>query len=181
MVRFFNSAVVNLPCAHHSKYHKWRNSRVHRKMFHLPYKLTTNVIHANCISNNYVHYSFKIYVYVVHHKLTLQGRKYIWEQYENWGFSFNSSIVKGRVECYSTLKPRTFKTKIALLRYNIEKWVKEPDSGYLKPLLGFTILKTEVQLRILTGFFAYYAKWIHNYANKVKPPLDTQKENYFRP
>ena len=70
-------------------------------------------------------------------------------------------------------------TRIALLGHILEKGTKKPDPDRLKPLMEFPIPKTQAQSKRLTGFFAYYAKWIGDYANKVKPLLDAQKENSF--
>lgn len=69
-------------------------------------------------------------------------------------------------------------TKIALFGQVIEKGTKKPDPDRLKPLLEFPTPKTQAQLRRLIGFFAYYAKWIRNYANKIRPLLDAWKNNF---
>lgn len=70
-------------------------------------------------------------------------------------------------------------TKIALLGHIIEKGTKRPDPDRMKCLLEFKPPTTLSQLKRLNGFFAYYAKWVHDYSNKIKPLLDAQRLNSF--
>ena len=70
-------------------------------------------------------------------------------------------------------------TKISLLGHIIEKGTKKPDPDRLIALTEFPIPKTRVQLTRLIGFFAYYAKWVHDYSNKIRPLLEAQKNKSF--
>ena len=56
-------------------------------------------------------------------------------------------------------------------RPTIEKGGKRPDPARLKALTDYPVPTTTMQLRRLIGFFAYYAKWVKDYSNKVKPLL----------
>ena len=68
--------------------------------------------------------------------------------------------------------------KICLLGHVIEKGTKRPDPERLKPLLEFPLPDTMPKLRRLIGFFAYYAKWISDYSNKIQPLLKAQDSSF---
>ena len=70
-------------------------------------------------------------------------------------------------------------TTIALLGHVIENGTKKPDPDRLKALHDFPTPTTMAQLNRLVGFFAYYAQWIQDYSNKIKPLLEVRRENTF--
>jgi transposase InsO family protein len=67
--------------------------------------------------------------------------------------------------------------KISLLGHVIEGGTKRPDPERLKPLMEFSLPDTMPKLRRLIGFFAYYAKWIPDYSNKIRPLLKAQENS----
>lgn len=70
-------------------------------------------------------------------------------------------------------------TQVCLLGHLIENGTKKPDPSRLAALTDFPIPKTTAQLRRLIGFFAYYAKWVPDYSNKIQPMLTAQRETTF--
>ena len=56
---------------------------------------------------------------------------------------------------------------------------KRPDPRRIKTQMDFPIPENSSQLKCLLGFFAYNAKWIADYSNKVAPLLAAQKELAF--
>ena len=70
-------------------------------------------------------------------------------------------------------------TKVSLLGHVIEKGSKQPDPERLKALNDFPTPKTLAELNRLIGFFAYYAKWIRNYSDKIQSLLEAQKKKQF--
>ena len=56
---------------------------------------------------------------------------------------------------------------------------KRPDPSRIKTLMDFPNLENSSQLKRLLGFFAYNAKWIADYSNKVAPLLAAQKQLAF--
>lgn len=61
------------------------------------------------------------------------------------------------------------KTKIKLLGYEISQGKIKPDPDRLQPLLEMKIPTTKKGLERLVGMFAYYAKWIPGFSQKIKP------------
>ena len=61
------------------------------------------------------------------------------------------------------------KTKIKLLGYEISQGVIKPDLERLQPLLEMQIPSTKKGLERLIGMFAYYAKWLPGFSQKIKP------------
>ncbi len=62
--------------------------------------------------------------------------------------------------------------KISLLGHILENGTKRPDPDRLKTLLEYPTPKTKDELHRLIGFFAYNAKWVQNYSDKMRPLLD---------
>ena len=56
---------------------------------------------------------------------------------------------------------------------------KRPDASQIKTLMVLPIPVNSSQLKRLLGFFAYNAKWIADYSNKVAPLLAAQKQLAF--
>ena len=78
------------------------------------------------------------------------------------------------------------KTSINLLGYCIGNGVIAPDQERLRPLQEFPPPENLKSLKRVVSMFAYYAKWIPNYSDKVKPlsqatsfPLDVDALNAF--
>ena len=67
---------------------------------------------------------------------------------------------------YSKCSFRT--TKINLLGHILEDGNIKPDPNHMRPLLEFPAPVNLKELRRLLGFFAYNAKWISGYSNKVR-------------
>ena len=62
--------------------------------------------------------------------------------------------------------------RISLLGHILEKGTKRPDPERLKTLMNYPLPATKQELHRLIGFFAYNAKWIAHYSDKVRPLLD---------
>ena len=56
---------------------------------------------------------------------------------------------------------------------------KRPDPSRIKTLMELPIPENSSQLKRLLGFFAYNAKWIADYSNKVAPLPAAQKQLAF--
>ena len=67
-------------------------------------------------------------------------------------------------------------TRICLLGHIIEKGMMKPDPNRLTAFTDFPVPKTSAQLRRLIGFFAYYAKWIPDFSNKIQSLLAAQRD-----
>lgn len=58
---------------------------------------------------------------------------------------------------------------IDLLGYRISKGTLQPDPERVKPLLELPVPTNLKSLRRAVGMFAYYARWIPRYSDKIKP------------
>ena len=67
-------------------------------------------------------------------------------------------------------------TRICLLGHIIENGMMKPDPKRLTALTDFPVPKTSAQLRRLIGFFAYYAKWVPDFSNKIQLLLAAQRD-----
>ena len=68
---------------------------------------------------------------------------------------------------------------VPMLGHNVGAGSKRPDPSRIKTLMDFPIPENSSQLKRLLGFFAYNAKWIADYSNKVAPLLAAQKQLAF--
>ena len=69
--------------------------------------------------------------------------------------------------CYSvSLKSQT---SIVVLGYRVGNGVIAPDEERLRPLQDFPPPENIRFLRRVTGMFAYYAKWMPNFSDKIRP------------
>ena len=65
------------------------------------------------------------------------------------------------------------KRKIALLGYRVTYQTIKPDADRVQPLLKMPVPKTSKQLQRLIGLFAYYARWIPNYSDHIRPLIQS--------
>ena len=65
--------------------------------------------------------------------------------------------------------------QISFLGHIIENGSKKPDPERLQALTDFPCPQTACQLRRLLGFFAYNAKWVNDYSNKINPILEAMQ------
>ena len=63
---------------------------------------------------------------------------------------------------------------IDLLGYRISPGTLQPDPQRVKPLLELPMPDNPKALRRVIGMFAYYAQWIPNYSDKIKPLVQTK-------
>ena len=63
---------------------------------------------------------------------------------------------------------------ISLLGYEICKSFLRPDQERVKSLLNMPIPTTKKELPCVVGLFAYYARWLQHYSNRIKPLVDTR-------
>ena len=68
---------------------------------------------------------------------------------------------------------------VPMLSHIVGAGSKRPDPSRIKTLIDFPIPENSSQLKRLLGFFAYNAKWIAEYSNKVAPLLAAQKQLAF--
>jgi hypothetical protein len=61
------------------------------------------------------------------------------------------------------------KTSINVLGYRVGNGVIAPDEERLRPLQDFPPPESIRSLRRVIGMFAYYAKWIPNFSDKIRP------------
>ena len=61
------------------------------------------------------------------------------------------------------------RTEIDLLGYRISHNVIQPDPERLRPLLEMKCPVSKSELLRIIGMFSYYAKWIHNFSQKIRP------------
>lgn len=69
--------------------------------------------------------------------------------------------------------------KINFIGHILENGQKRPDPDRMLPLLKFPTPINGKELKRLLGFFAYNAKWISNYSDKVQPLLSAQAQSSF--
>ena len=60
-------------------------------------------------------------------------------------------------------------TEIDILGYLISEGSISPDPERLRPLIELPIPKSSKELKRCLGMFAYYARWIRNFSEKIKP------------
>lgn len=65
-------------------------------------------------------------------------------------------------------------TSIKLLGYSISNGKLCPGSDRRAPLNNLPIPRNTKELQRLLGFFAYYAKWILNYSQKIQPLVNAK-------
>ena len=72
------------------------------------------------------------------------------------------------------------KTKpVPMLGHIVGAGSKRPDPSRIKTLMDFPISENSSQLKRFLGFFAYSAKWVADYSNKVALLLAAQKQLAF--
>jgi len=64
-------------------------------------------------------------------------------------------------------------TSIKVLGYLLDHGQIRPDPDRLRPLQEFPPPTSQPSLRRALGMFAYYAKWIPNFSNKIQPLINT--------
>ena len=57
--------------------------------------------------------------------------------------------------------------QLDILGYRVSRGKIEPDPGRLQPFLELPVPKTQKELKRCLGMFAYYAKWIANFSEKI--------------
>ena len=60
-------------------------------------------------------------------------------------------------------------TSINLLGYRISFGSLQPDPERLRPLLDLPAPHDKKSLQRIVGMFAYYAKWVSHFSDKIKP------------
>ena len=68
---------------------------------------------------------------------------------------------------------------INILGYTISNKSKKSNSERLDCLLSYPTPKSAKELERLLGLFAYNARWVSNYSNKIQPLLKTLQQNHF--
>ena len=65
-------------------------------------------------------------------------------------------------------------SSISLLGYQISHNLLKPDPEGVAPLLNFPIPACAASLKRAIGLFAYYAKWIPHYSDRIRPLLQSK-------
>ena len=60
-------------------------------------------------------------------------------------------------------------TELDLLGYRVSQNTIKPDPNRLQPLINLPISCTKKELKRCIGMFAYYARWIEDFFNKMAP------------
>ncbi|XP_038652364.1 uncharacterized protein LOC119965671 [Scyliorhinus canicula] len=63
--------------------------------------------------------------------------------------------------------------RLAILGYVVRNGVIGPDPERMRPLMELPLPNTPKSLKRCLGFFAYYAQWVPNYADKARPLMQT--------
>ena len=71
------------------------------------------------------------------------------------------------------------KTEIDLLGYRISHGVIKPDPKRLKPLVNLQLPTCKSELQRVVGMFAYYARWIPQFSERIRPLNLAVKLNKF--
>ena len=71
------------------------------------------------------------------------------------------------------------KNQIDLLGYRVSHLKIRPDPERLRPLRELPLPKSKTELQRAIGMFSYYAKWLSNFSLKIKPIIESNKNNVF--
>ena len=58
---------------------------------------------------------------------------------------------------------------IDLLGCNVSHGISQPDPNRVKPVLDLPLPKSSKELQRIVGMFSYYAQWIPQFSEKLKP------------
>ena len=70
-------------------------------------------------------------------------------------------------------KTQLSKNEIGLLGYRVAYHTIKPDPDRVQLLLDMPVPKTKKELQRIIGLFAYYARWIPNYSDKIRPLIQS--------
>ena len=65
-------------------------------------------------------------------------------------------------------------SKIRLLGYEVSSGCTKPDSSRVQPLFNWPTPQNAKELQRMIGLFAYYARWVANYSDEVRPLLKSE-------
>ena len=71
------------------------------------------------------------------------------------------------------------KNQIDLLGYRVSHLKIRPDPERLRPLRELPLPKSKTELQRAIGMFSYYAKWLSDFSLKIKPLIESNKNNVF--
>ena len=71
-------------------------------------------------------------------------------------------------------KTQLSQSKIRLLGYEASSGCFKPDPSRVQPLFDLPIPRNAEELQGMIGLFAYYACWVANYSDKVRPLLQSE-------
>ena len=93
----------------------------------------------------------------------------------------NALFSAAKKECltFNESKCVFARTEIDLLGYRISHQKIKPDPERLKPLLELPLPKTKSDLQRALGMFSYYAKWIKNFSDKIRPLVQSNITSSF--
>jgi hypothetical protein len=84
------------------------------------------------------------------------------------------SVVENRKLTLNPSKTVKSVKSINVLGYNVGNGTIKPDTERLRPLQEFPPPTNLASLRRAMGMFAYYAKWISNFSEKIQPLIKTK-------
>ena len=71
------------------------------------------------------------------------------------------------------------RTEIDLLGYRVSHNIIRPDSERLRPSVEMKCPNCKSELRRVIGMFFYYAKWVHNFSQKIRPLIQANLSSSF--
>ena len=103
--------------------------------------------------------------------VTIGGRNEIELEQNDQAFR---NMIKKRNITLNESKTVKCSSVINILGHQISHKSIKPDPERLRPLLEFPQPSNFTSLRRVLGMFAYYAKWIPQYSDKIKPLFETE-------
>ena len=98
--------------------------------------------------------------------ITIGGRS---QQEHNENLSAFLEVAKNLHFTFNESKSIISVTKVYVLDYCVSHKCVIPDPERLKPLLHLPAPKNRRELQRVVGMFAYYAKWLPNFSEKIRP------------
>ena len=134
----------------------------------LPFGLTNAVSAFQRLMDKIVEDNKLLGVYVYMDNITVAGDTQ--EEHDSNLRKF-LDVARGKNLTFNEGKTILNTENVTLLGYQISHNLLKPDPERVKPLLELPTPSSIPSLKRTIGLFAYYAKWIHNYSNTIRPLL----------
>ena len=137
----------------------------------LPFGLTNAVAAFQRVMDRIVEENRLEGVYVYMDNITVAGQSQ--EQHDTNLGKF-LEVAKKKNLTFNDGKTIYNSTTITLLGYEISKGILKPDQDRVQPLLELPVPHNTPSLKRVIGLFAYYARWIPNYSDNIRPLLQSK-------